>query len=81
MKQIAVFTFPSVYHALRAEKILQQGKLTGKLIAIPRVLSSCCQGLGLVVAVEDQQKTELLLRENKLNIEKSIVLSETEVFS
>ena len=44
-----VITFPSVYYALRAEKILKNEGLAVKLIPVPRALSGCCEGLAAQV--------------------------------
>jgi hypothetical protein len=40
--QYSVVLFPSVSHALRAEKVLQRAGLVVKLIPVPRQLSSDC---------------------------------------
>lgn len=40
-----MITFPSVFHALRAEKLLQAAGLAGELIPVPRELSGSCEGL------------------------------------
>lgn len=40
-----VITFPSVYHAFEARKILEEAGIAVKLIPIPRQLSGSCEGL------------------------------------
>jgi len=49
----AVFLFPSVSHALKAEKILKEQGIVHKLIPVPRHISSDC-GVCLRVAVAQQ---------------------------
>ena len=48
-----VITFPSVYQAYRAEKLLLQAGLPGKLIAVPRQLSGSCEGLAMRLDSEE----------------------------
>jgi len=45
----AVFLFPSVGHALKAEKILKAAGITHKVIPVPREISSDC---GVCLRVE-----------------------------
>lgn len=45
----AVFLFPSVGHALKAEKILKAAAIAHKLIPVPREISSDC---GVCLRVE-----------------------------
>jgi hypothetical protein len=59
-----VITFPSVYHAFRAEKILQQKGIGVKLIPIPRELSGSCEGLAAEVGEEDVASAVACLAEN-----------------
>ncbi len=47
-----VITFPSVYHALRAEKVLNAAGVATTLIPIPRELSGSCEGLAARLAGE-----------------------------
>lgn len=44
-EEIRIITFPSVWHAFRAEKILKAAEVPCMLIPVPRELSSSCQGL------------------------------------
>jgi hypothetical protein len=59
--EIRIITFPSVWHAFRAEKILKEAKVPFTLIPVPRELSSSCQGLAakLDEAVLDEALTLL----------------------
>ena len=42
---LCVITFPSVYHAFRAKKILKEQGIDTELIPVPRELSESCDGL------------------------------------
>lgn len=42
-----IMTFPSVYHAFRAQKLLRAQGVEAELISIPRFLSGSCEGLAL----------------------------------
>lgn len=75
MEKVGIFTFASVYLALRAEKVLKQAGVPGELIAVPRVLSSSCQGLGLSVPPELRERVAAILRETSICFEKNVVLS------
>ncbi|MEM5768898.1 MAG: DUF3343 domain-containing protein [Bacillota bacterium] len=79
MEKAGVFTFASVYLALRAEKVVQQAGVPGELIAVPRVLSSSCQGLGLSVPPELRERVAALLRETGILFEKNVLLSRAEL--
>lgn len=46
---ISVITFPSVYHAFRAKKILKEQAIPAELIPIPRELSDSCEGLAVKI--------------------------------
>jgi hypothetical protein len=48
-----VITFPSVHHALRAEKVLAADGIAAALIPIPRELSGSCEGLAARLAEGD----------------------------
>lgn len=52
-QKFMVFLFPSVSHALKAEKILKEQGIVHKLIPVPRHISSDC-GVCLRVAVAQQ---------------------------
>ena len=49
-EEIRIITFPSVWHAFRAEKILKAAGLPCVLIPVPRELSSSCQGLAAKIS-------------------------------
>ena len=55
-QEFIVFTFPSTYHALRAEKVLKENKYDIPLAPIPRQLTSNC---GEVIRVEPIFKEEI----------------------
>lgn len=75
MEKVGVFTFASVYLALRAEKVIKQAGVPGELIAVPRVLSSSCQGLGLSVPPDLRERVAAMLMETRILFEKNILLS------
>ncbi|MGD0274530.1 MAG: DUF3343 domain-containing protein [Syntrophales bacterium] len=56
-----VILFPSVSHALKAEKILKACGISHKLIPIPRHISSDC-GICLRFAPEDRDAIEKALQ-------------------
>lgn len=58
-----VITFPSVYYALRAEKLLKDAGIAVRLTPIPRELSGCCEGLAAEVAEEYVPRAVALLAE------------------
>ncbi|HWR06112.1 DUF3343 domain-containing protein [Sporomusa sp.] len=51
-----IITFPSVYHAFRAKKILKEHGITAELIPVPRELSASCEGLAAQVAEQEVDK-------------------------
>lgn len=57
-KEQGIITFPSVYHAFRAKKILEDAGISVKLIPIPRELSGSCEGLA--VSVDGKRCDEVL---------------------
>ncbi len=56
-----VITFLSVFHALRAEKILKREGIGAKLIPIPRQLSGSCEGLAAQLAEQDVKRAVEIL--------------------
>lgn len=48
-----VITFPAVFHALRAEKLLQAAGIAAELTPVPRELSGSCEGLAARLAEAD----------------------------
>jgi hypothetical protein len=61
-QKYAVFLFPSVSYALKAEKILIAAGIAHKLIPVPRQLSSDC-GVCLRITEEQQAAVIEALRE------------------
>jgi hypothetical protein len=51
-----VITFPSVYHAFRAKRILKEQGIIAELIPIPRELSGSCEGLAARVDEDSMDK-------------------------
>ena len=58
----AVFLFPSVSYALRAEKILKDLGIAHKLIPVPRHISSDC-GVCLRVAEDQKEAVKAALQD------------------
>jgi hypothetical protein len=48
-----VITFPSVFSAYRAEKVLKAAGIAAELIPVPRELSGSCEGLAARLAGGD----------------------------
>ena len=69
-EEIRIITFPSVWHAFRAEKVLKGAGVTCALIPVPRELSSSCQGLAAKIAEIDLEQSLALLDAEKVQIEK-----------
>jgi len=68
-----LITFPSVYHAFRARKILTERQIPVELITIPRELSAACEGLA--ACLEEQhlfQAIELLEEKDVVMLHKGI---------
>ena len=68
----AVFLFPSVSHALKAEKILKDRAIAHKLIPVPRQISADC---GVCLRVEADRRdavTEAL--QGGVNWERMVLL-------
>ena len=70
VEEIRIITFPSVWHAFRAEKFLKAAGIACTLIPVPRELSSSCQGLAAKIAEADLDKALELLDAEKVQIEK-----------
>jgi len=68
--EIRIITFPSVWHAFRAEKILKAAGLPCDLIPVPRELSSSCQGLAAKVTDSVLNKALELLDAQQVLMEK-----------
>lgn len=69
-EEILILTFPSVWHAFRAEKLLKTTELPCLLIPVPRELSSSCQGLAAKVNKSDLPGILNLLDANNVLLEK-----------
>ena len=69
-EEIRIITFPSVWHAFRAEKVLKDAGLACSLIPVPRELSSSCQGLAAKIAEADLERALTLLDTEKVQMEK-----------
>lgn len=69
-EEIRIITFPSVWHAFRAEKILKAAGISCSLIPVPRELSSSCQGLSAKVTETDLERALELLDTQQVMMEK-----------
>lgn len=67
-REVTLFTFPSTYYALLAEKLVQESGLGGRLIPVPRALSSSC-GLALELVAADEGSA-LAIFDNAVKLEK-----------
>lgn len=73
-----VITFPSVYHAFRAKKILKEQGITAELIPVPRELSASCEGLAAQVVENDIDKAvEVLGAKGIVMLQKGVKLVQT----
>lgn len=70
LETIRIITFPSVWHAFRAEKILNAAGIPCSMIPVPRELSSSCQGLAAKIAADALEQALALLDEQKVQMEK-----------
>lgn len=68
----ALFLFPSVSYALKAEKILKEQGMAHKLIPVPRHIGSDC-GVCLRVAADRQDAVESALQ-GRVNWERIVLL-------
>jgi hypothetical protein len=53
---VCVITFPSVYHAFRAKRILKENGIIAELIPVPRELSASCEGLAASINEDSMDK-------------------------
>jgi hypothetical protein len=68
--QFTLFTFPSNYYALKAEKAVQNTGLQARLIPMPRELSSLC---GLALELEAAaEKQALAILSAAVKLEKKV---------
>ena len=73
-----VITFPSVYHAFRAKKILKEQGIIAELVPVPRELSASCEGLAAQVSEEDVDKAvETLGAKGIVMLQKGVKLVKT----
>lgn len=63
-----VITFLSVTHALRAEKLLKDKKISVTLIPIPRELSGPCEGLAAQLHGDDIDQAVAFLAERGIEM-------------
>ena len=73
-----VITFPSVYHAFRAKKILKEQGIIAELVPVPRELSASCEGLAAEVGEQDVDKAvETLGAKGIVMLQKGVKLVKT----
>lgn len=70
MQKFTLFTFPSTHQALKAEKVLQAAGLEGRLLPMPREISSLC-GLALEVDRAEEDRALALLK-GEVALEKKV---------
>ena len=59
--ELYVITFPSVYHAFRAKKVLKEQGIEVELIPVPRELSESCDGLAARIASASVERAVTVL--------------------
>lgn len=69
--QLQLFTFPSTFQAIRAEKLTREAGLAARLIPIPQQLSSLC-GLALEVKAQEAAQAEEVLLGSGIKIEQQV---------
>ncbi|NLY55329.1 MAG: DUF3343 domain-containing protein [Firmicutes bacterium] len=74
---MTVITFPSTYMALSAEKVVKSAGLEGKLIPVPRKISTSC-GMALRLAEHQLDQVLALLDEAGVEIEGVYELADKE---
>ena len=65
---MVLFTFASVHHMLRAERILKEKAVTCDVIPTPRSISTSC-GLSIVLAARDAALAEKLFQQRDILLE------------
>lgn len=70
-EQLQLFTFPSTFQAVRAEKLSRAAGLAARLIPMPRQLSSLC-GLALEVKAQEAAQAEAVLVGSGIEIEQQV---------
>lgn len=72
---LCVITFPSVYHAFRAKKVLKEQGIEVELIPIPRELSESCDGLAARIdEVSVERAVEVLGAKGIVMLKKGVKL-------
>jgi len=72
----SMITFPSVYHAFRARKILAEHGIIVELIPIPREWSASCEGLAACMDEEYiLQAVDILAGKNVMMLQKGLKIS------
>jgi hypothetical protein len=61
-------TFPTTYHAIRAESLLKKKEIAFKMVPVPRAISSSC-GTALRCACPDLKTLKNYLAENNTEME------------
>ncbi|HHT62258.1 MAG: DUF3343 domain-containing protein [Bacillota bacterium] len=67
-KVYCIFTFYSIHFALKLESACKKENIPGKLIPVPRSISSSC-GTAFRAEVEDRPRIELLAEKEGIEIE------------
>ncbi|WP_324332399.1 DUF3343 domain-containing protein [Methylomusa anaerophila] len=68
-----MITFPSVYHAFRAKKLLKGEGIPAELVPVPRELSGSCEGLAAQVSEEHiEQAVEILGNRGVAMVQKGV---------
>lgn len=63
-----LITFPSVYHAFRAERLLKQQQLFVEMVPVPRSLSGSCEGMAAEIAAPQMQQAVELLKAKEVEM-------------
>ena len=70
-----IYTFSSTHSALFAEKIINDGNISAKIIPTPRKISASC-GFALRISADDFKKTSELILKNKINFDNTYDMDE-----
>ncbi|MGB9663143.1 MAG: DUF3343 domain-containing protein [Moorellaceae bacterium] len=77
-REVTLFTFPSTYYALKAEKLLKEKGFQGWLIPMPKEISSLC-GLALEIETVEEEKIWPVLS-SAVKLEKKVKAVKTRGF-
>lgn len=66
-KKYLIITFNTTADAMALEDIFKQNNMSGRLIPIPRQLSSGC-GMAYRINIEAKEKVTDIIKQNNLNI-------------